>query len=57
MNKHLFIYINIGDTVSTCDCPLCIMSRDKSKSINLQVIYKELIYVVQLHTFRTYLKL
>nr|XP_047129735.1 uncharacterized protein LOC105843662 isoform X1 [Hydra vulgaris] len=28
--------INIGETVSTCDCLLCIMSRDKSKSINLQ---------------------
>ncbi|XP_065679168.1 uncharacterized protein LOC105844563 isoform X1 [Hydra vulgaris] len=25
-----------GETVSTCDCLLCIMSRDKSKSINLQ---------------------
>ncbi|XP_047135815.1 uncharacterized protein LOC105843921 [Hydra vulgaris] len=36
MSKHLFIYINIGEAVSTCDCLLCIMSRDKSKSINLQ---------------------
>nr|XP_047143731.1 uncharacterized protein LOC124817545 [Hydra vulgaris] len=25
-----------GDAESTCDCPLCVMSRDKSKEVNLK---------------------